>query len=74
MSLAIPLQIGVKTLHQSRFGPEPLIFDSGRAGYEAAEVDAYVQPRVFRMPEIARQSNSLLPGYEELSRRTIGAT
>jgi len=58
----------------SRFGPEPLIFDSGRAGYEAAEVDAYVQPRVFRMPEIARQSNSLLPGYEELSRRTIGAT
>ncbi|KAK4066065.1 hypothetical protein Purlil1_13986 [Purpureocillium lilacinum] len=64
MSLAIPLQIGVKAVHQPLFGPHQFSFDSPRVEFEEADVNAHVQPlRVLQIPEMGGQSNSLLPGY-----------
>lgn len=70
MTLAVPLQIGVEMVHRP-FGDGLPSFDSAMSEDDIAHVDAHLQPRIFRVPETGAQTNSLLPGYEELSRRAV---
>ncbi|POR39084.1 Uncharacterized protein TPAR_00706 [Tolypocladium paradoxum] len=69
LSLAIPLQIGVETIHQPQFDDSLPSFESAMAEDEEAEMHA--QPRILRVLETTDQNNSLLPGYDELNRRMI---
>ncbi|KAJ6444316.1 arrestin [Purpureocillium lavendulum] len=71
MTLAVPLQIGVEAIHEPHFDDGLPSFDTAMAEDESADVDAHLQPRTFRIPEMTAQSNNLLPGYEEFSRRTV---
>ena len=71
MTLAVPLQIGVETIHEPQFDDGLPSFDTAMAEDEGADVDAHLQPRIFRIPEMTAQSNNLLPGYEEFGRRTV---
>ncbi|ODA76716.1 hypothetical protein RJ55_07987 [Drechmeria coniospora] len=74
ISLAIPLQIGVETVFPSSFDDGLPSFDSAMAEVEVEEDAAqYHQPRVFRIPDTV-QNNGLLPGYDSLGRRAIGAS
>ncbi|RFU73228.1 arrestin [Trichoderma arundinaceum] len=70
IALAVPLQIGVETIYEPQ-GDELPSFESALAQAEGEEADAYLQPRVMHVPESGSQSNALLPGYNELGRRTI---
>lgn len=74
ISLAIPLQIGVRTGYQPLFVSESLTFDSVSEDYDAENVDTHIQSRGFRISEIVRQSNRLLSGFGELSRRSSSST
>ena len=66
LSLAIPLQIGVKAVQQPLFGAHLFNFDTSRVELEDTDVNAHVQtPRVLQMPEMGSQSSSLLPRYWE---------
>lgn len=71
MTLAVPLQIGVETIHEPQFDDGLPSFDTAMAEDEGADVDAHLQPRIFRIPEMTAQSNNLLPGYEEFGRWTV---
>jgi len=70
MSFAVPLQVGVETIHEPQHGGLPS-FESAVAQAEEAEVDEFLQSRVLRASFDTPQHNDLLPGYEELSRRTV---
>ncbi|PNY28619.1 Uncharacterized protein TCAP_01455 [Tolypocladium capitatum] len=72
MSLAIPLQIGVETIHRPRLDDGPPSFESAMAEDEEAEINAPRRLRILRVLEMEHRNDSLLPGYDELSRRTIG--
>ncbi|UKZ73518.1 hypothetical protein TrVFT333_001165 [Trichoderma virens FT-333] len=71
ISLAVPLQIGVETIYEPQ-GHELPSFESAVAQAEEEEADAYLQPRVMHVPESGLQNDNVLPGYNELRRRTIG--
>ncbi|KAL6858462.1 hypothetical protein J3F83DRAFT_750884 [Trichoderma novae-zelandiae] len=71
ISLAVPLQIGVETIYEPQ-GHELPSFESVLAQAEEEEADAYLQPRVMHIPDYGLQEHNVLPGYNELSRRTIG--
>ncbi|KKO98615.1 hypothetical protein THAR02_09291 [Trichoderma harzianum] len=71
ISLAVPLQIGVETIHEPQ-GHELPSFESALAQAEEEEADAYLQPRVIHAPVSGLHNDAALPGYNELSRRTIG--
>ncbi|KAH6607846.1 arrestin [Trichoderma cornu-damae] len=70
IALAVPLQIGVETAYEPQ-GDELPTFESAVAQAEGGEADAYLEPRGMRAPESELQSNTLLPGYNELGRRTM---
>ncbi|KAM4064652.1 arrestin [Hirsutella rhossiliensis] len=74
ITLAVPLQIGVETIHQPQFNGGLPSFESATAEDEEAEIDAHLQPRLLRIPDRPEQNNAMLPGYEEFSRRAIAVT
>lgn len=74
MSLAIPLQIGVETIHQPQFDDGLPSFESAMAEAEEADISSHLQPRILRVLEMTDQTNSLLPRYDELNRRMISVS
>lgn len=71
MTLSVPLQLGVETVNDNPQGGELPSFESVIALDEEAEADSYLRPRIRRAAsDDAPQTNTLLPGYNELSRRT----
>ena len=74
MSLAIPLQIGVETIHPPQLSDGLPSFESAMAEDEEAEVNAHLQSRIRRVLETTDQTFSLLPGYDELNRRMISVS
>ncbi|KAJ6789652.1 hypothetical protein PWT90_05591 [Aphanocladium album] len=70
MTLSVPVQVGVETIHDDPQGGALPSFESVMARDEEAEADNYLRPRIRRAAsDDAPQTNSLLPGYNELSRR-----
>lgn len=70
MTTSVPVQVGVETVHDDPQGGALPSFESVIAHDQEAEADSYLRPRVRRAAsEDAPQSNALLPGYNELSRR-----
>lgn len=70
MTLSVPVQLGVETVNDDPQGGALPSFESLMARDEEAEADNYLRPRIRRAAsEDAPQTNSLLPGYNELSRR-----
>lgn len=68
MTLNVPIQLGV----ERRFEPqdeELPSFERAMAQAEEDELDAYLRPRTMRIPT-GQVQRSILPGYEELSRRS----
>lgn len=74
LTLVVPLQIGVETIHPPQLDGGLPSFGSATAEDEEAEVNAHLQPRVLRIPDIPEPNTSMLPGYEDVSRRTIAVT
>lgn len=74
LTLAVPLQIGVETIYQPHINGGLPSFESAMAEDEEAEIDAHLQPRVLRIPDRPQQSNTMLPGYNEISGRVITVT
>ncbi|PFH60950.1 hypothetical protein XA68_18525 [Ophiocordyceps unilateralis] len=75
MNLALPLQIGVETIHQLHLVDGLPSFETAMAQDEEAEVDAHLRPRIIRVPERLEQRGvGMLPGYDELRRRVIAVT
>ncbi|KAG5985761.1 hypothetical protein E4U54_005818 [Claviceps lovelessii] len=72
MSLAVPLQIGVETIHQPHDGDLPS-FESVMAERQQMNGDAVLDRRILQLPELSEHSNHMLPGYDEINRRTIRA-
>lgn len=70
ISLSVPLQIGVETVYEPQ-GHELPSFESAVAQAEEEEADAHLQPRLTHAPESELHNDNRLPGYNELSRRTI---
>ncbi len=71
LTLSVPVQVGVETAHDDPQGGELPSFESVMARDQEAEADSYLRPRIRRAAsEDAPQTNSLLPGYNELSRRS----
>ncbi|EGX93370.1 arrestin [Cordyceps militaris CM01] len=70
MTLSVPVQVGVETIHDDPQGGTLPSFESVMARDEEAAADSYLRPRIRRAAsEDAPQTNTLLPGYSELSRR-----
>ncbi|XWW95391.1 hypothetical protein V2A60_003349 [Cordyceps javanica] len=70
MTLSVPVQVGVETIYDDPQGGALPTFESVMASDEEAAADSYLRPRIRRAAsEDAPQTNSLLPGYGELSRR-----
>lgn len=70
MTLSVPVQLGVETVNDDPQGGALPSFESLMAREEEAEADNYLRPRIRRAAsEDAPQTNTLLPGYNELSRR-----
>ncbi|PHH86523.1 hypothetical protein CDD83_10110 [Cordyceps sp. RAO-2017] len=74
LTLAIPLQIGVETVHPPPDDGGLPSFESAVAEGDEGDVDAHLRPRLLRIPDRPRPSNGILPGYDELSRRAIAVT
>ena len=71
ISLFLPLQIGVETLHQPQEGELPS-FESAVAQAEQEEADAYWQPRTALSRALPTSvQRAILPGYAELTGHTI---
>jgi hypothetical protein len=70
MTLNLPLQLAVETIFDAP-GEELPSFETAVALAEAAEADSYLVPRQIQIPNPALQGNSVLPGYEEHTRRSI---
>lgn len=68
IALSVPVQVGVETVYE----PQDHELPSFETAVAEEEADAYLQPRVIHAPESALQNDNRLPGYSELSRRTIG--
>ncbi|OAA68831.1 arrestin [Cordyceps fumosorosea ARSEF 2679] len=72
MTLSVPVQVGVETIHDDPQGGELPSFETVMARDEEAEADTYLRPRIRRAAsDDAPQTNTLLPGYSELSRRAV---
>lgn len=69
VTLVLPLQIGVETLHEPQGGGELPSFEDAMAHAEAEEANTFFQPRLMQIPQMSQQS--MLPGYEEMGRRTV---
>lgn len=69
MSLAIPLQIGVETIYEPHDGDLPSFERVMAEDEQAGQLDA----RAMQFPELMEHTNSMLPGYDEISRRTVRA-
>ncbi|OAA37430.1 arrestin [Metarhizium rileyi] len=70
MSLAIPLQVGVETIYEPQDGSLPS-FESVMAENERAAVGGQLDARILQFPELMEHTNGMLPGYDEISRRTV---
>ncbi|PHH70697.1 hypothetical protein CDD82_6968 [Ophiocordyceps australis] len=70
LSLAVPLQIGVETLHDLPPDAGLPSFESAVAEHEQEDSDALWLSRILDRPSAAATlSDGVLPGYEELMRR-----
>ncbi|KAM0667956.1 hypothetical protein MY8738_007293 [Beauveria namnaoensis] len=70
MTLSVPVQVGVETIYDDPQGGALPSFESVMARDHEAEADSYLRPRIRRAAsDDAPQTNTLLPGYSELSRR-----
>lgn len=69
MTLALPLQIGVDTVHEPLGGELPS-FETVMALAEEEEADVFFHPRTVPFPP-GLDHHSILPGYEETNRRAI---
>ncbi|KAM0452697.1 hypothetical protein ACHAPV_009316 [Trichoderma viride] len=67
IALSVPVQVGVETVYE----PQDHELPSFESAVAEEEADAYLQPRIIHVPE-SPQNDNRLPGYSELSRRTIG--
>lgn len=67
IALSVPVQVGVETIYE----PQDHELPSFESAVAEEEADAYLQPRVIHAPESALQNDNRLPGYSELSRRTV---
>ncbi|KAG6007636.1 hypothetical protein E4U21_005717 [Claviceps maximensis] len=72
MSLAIPLQIGVETIHEPHDGDLPS-FESAMAESRRMNGGAVLDRHILQLHELSEHSIHMLPGYDEISRRTIRA-
>ncbi|KAG5981261.1 hypothetical protein E4U55_003134 [Claviceps digitariae] len=72
MSLAIPLQIGVETIHEPHDCDLPS-FESVMAESQRRAGDTVLNRHILQLSEMSEHSNDMLPGYDEISRRTIRA-
>ncbi|KID90804.1 arrestin [Metarhizium guizhouense ARSEF 977] len=70
MSLAIPLQIGVETIYEPQNAGLPS-FESVMAENEQAAVGGQLNVHNAQFPELMEHTNSMLPGYDEISRRAV---
>ncbi|KAL7924133.1 hypothetical protein ACQKWADRAFT_287350 [Trichoderma austrokoningii] len=68
IALSVPVQVGVETVYE----PQDHELPSFESAVAEEEADEYLQPRVMHLPESAPQIDNRLPGYSELSRRTVG--
>ncbi|KAL6902800.1 hypothetical protein GGI43DRAFT_353230 [Trichoderma evansii] len=66
-ALSVPVQVGVETIYE----PQDHELPSFESAVAEEEADAYLQPRIIHVPESALQNENRLPGYSELSRRTV---
>ncbi|PHH64602.1 hypothetical protein CDD81_4213 [Ophiocordyceps australis] len=69
LSLAVPLQIGVETMHDLPLDVGLPSFESAMAEDNEGDVDALLQPRTLGRSNTATRTDGVLPGYEELMRR-----
>ncbi|KAM0464094.1 hypothetical protein ACHAO4_000821 [Trichoderma viride] len=67
IALSVPVQVGVETVYE----PQDHELPSFESAVAEEEADAYLQPRIIHVPE-SPQNDNRLPGYSELSRRTVG--
>lgn len=67
IALSVPVQVGVETIYE----PQDHELPSFESAVAEEEADAYLQPRIIHAPESALQNDNRLPGYSELSRRTV---
>lgn len=67
IALSVPVQVGVETIYE----PQDHELPSFESAVAEEEADAYLQPRIIHAPESAPQNDNRLPGYSELSRRTV---
>lgn len=67
IALSVPVQVGVESIYE----PQDHELPSFESAVAEEEADAYLQPRVIHAPESALQNDNRLPGYSELSRRTV---
>ncbi|KAG5916297.1 hypothetical protein E4U42_007723 [Claviceps africana] len=72
MSLAIPLQIGVETIHEPHDADLPS-FESAMAESPRMDGDAVSNRHILQLSESSGRSDHILPGYDEVNRRTISA-
>ncbi|EHK48311.1 uncharacterized protein TrAtP1_001072 [Trichoderma atroviride] len=66
IALSVPVQVGVEMVYE----PQDHELPSFESAVAEEEADAYLQPRVIHVPE-PLQNDNRLPGYSELSRRTV---
>ncbi|GAB0137325.1 hypothetical protein EsDP_00005596 [Epichloe bromicola] len=72
MSLAIPLQIGVETIHEPH-GDDLPSFESVMAENQHPDDNGVPDRHFLEYPEMTQHTNHMLPGYDEVNRRTIRA-
>jgi hypothetical protein len=65
IALSVPVQVGVETV----FEPQDFDLPTFESAVAEEEADSYFQPRA--MHGSALQNDNRLPGYSELSRRTV---
>lgn len=70
ISLAVPLQVGVEAMYEPQDDELPT-FESVMAQAGEDDVDAHMQTRTMQFPVANVHSNSILPGYDDFSQRTV---
>ncbi|CAM1511217.1 Fc.00g087300.m01.CDS01 [Cosmosporella sp. VM-42] len=71
ISLAVPLQVAVENIHEPPQVDDLPSFETAMAQMEEEDADMHLQPRLLQVPSARYQNTSALPGYEDLSRRTV---
>ncbi|KAF4125227.1 arrestin (or S-antigen), N-terminal domain protein [Geosmithia morbida] len=75
LTLNVPLQLGVESrVGDPAGGPDALpSFESAVAQDEEAEADEYLRPRIIRQPRGPAQMTGSLPGYGDVTGRSVAA-